>query len=140
MLTAEEFSLTYHQNWFKALAIEDQLATFEGFASEDETKCASEDTEGKRLARDLIIAVDLDLDGKMNFAEYLLLRRAAVSWVNCAQETMNRAGLRCALALAVPGRLVEQSEADTAFRVGMRLMQSNKFTLSFPVYVLIADL
>jgi hypothetical protein len=68
------------------------------------------------------------------------MRRAGVSWVNCAQETMNRAGLRCALALAVPGRLVEQSEADTAFRVGMRLMQSNKFTMSFPVFVLVADL
>lgn len=53
---------------------------------------------------------------------------------------MNRAGLRCALALAVPGRIVEQSEADTVFRVGMRLMHENKFTLSFPVFVMIADL
>jgi len=44
------------------------LSTFEGFSSEDETKCGS-DSEGQRLAKDLIIAVDLDLDGKMNFAE-----------------------------------------------------------------------
>lgn len=69
LLNAEEFSMCYNQNWFKALAVEGQTATFEGFASEDETKCSSGDSEGVRLARDLIIAVDLDLDGKMNFAE-----------------------------------------------------------------------
>lgn len=69
LLDAEEFSLSFNQNWFKALAIEGQSATFEGFSSEDETKCGGTKTESVRLARDLIIAVDLDLDGKMNFSE-----------------------------------------------------------------------
>jgi hypothetical protein len=71
-LSAEEFSLSYNQNWFKAIAIEGQSATFEGFSSEDETKCggtSQNQSDGVRLARDLIIALDLDLDGKMNFAE-----------------------------------------------------------------------
>lgn len=63
-----------------------------------------------------------------------------MAWTNCAQETMNKTGLRCALALAVPGRHVEQSEADTAFRIALRLMPHDSFTISFPVFVLISDL
>lgn len=68
------------------------------------------------------------------------MRRAAVAWTTCAQETMNRVGLRCALNLAVPGRSVEQPEADVTFRIGQRLMAHNKFSLSFPIFVMLSDL
>lgn len=141
-MNAEELSCNFHMNWFKTIAIEQQPATFIGFSSDEENMCSPGDKPslGKRLAEDLVIAVDLDLDGHVNLAEYLLLRKAAVAWSNCAQETMNKTGLRCALALCVPGRHVEQAEADTVFRVGLRLMPHDSFTLSFPIFVLISDL
>lgn len=70
MLNAREFSFSFHHNWFKAIAIEEQPATFEGFSNDEETKCTAESvSRSKRLAEDLIIAVDMDLDGSMNFAE-----------------------------------------------------------------------
>lgn len=141
-MEAHELSMSFHMNWFKAIAIEQQPSTFIGFSSDEENDCNSgkKESVGKRLAEDLIIAVDLDLDGHIDFAEYLLLRKAAVAWSHCAQETMNKTGLRCALALTVSGRHVEQSEADTAFRVGLRLMPHDTFTLSFPIFVIISDL
>lgn len=53
---------------------------------------------------------------------------------------MNRAGLRCGLTIAVRGRQVDQSEADVVFRVGLTLMTHNKWSISFPVFLMLADL
>lgn len=72
---------------------------------------------------DLMIASDRDLDGTINFSEYLLMRRSIISWMQCAQQFMNRAGLRCALSIAVPGRDLAQAEADTIFHLGTRIMR-----------------
>jgi len=53
---------------------------------------------------------------------------------------MNRASLRCGLAMLMTDREVDQSEADVAFRVGLTLMPHNRWAISFPIFVLIADL
>jgi len=53
---------------------------------------------------------------------------------------MNRAGLRCSLSLITNDhRNVDQSEADAVFLVGTSL-QDSKNGLSFPVFLMIADL
>jgi hypothetical protein len=53
---------------------------------------------------------------------------------------MNRAGLRCALNITTTDhRNVDQAEADTAFGIGIS-MQNYKNGLSFPVFLMIADL
>jgi len=68
------------------------------------------------------------------------MRRAIIAWHECAQETMNRAGLRCSLSLITNDhRNVDQSEADAVFLVGVS-MQENKNGLSFPVFLMISDL
>jgi len=88
----------------------------------------------------LMLAADRDLDGKINLAEYLLIRRAIIAWNECAQETMNRAGLRCALNITTADhRNVDQAEADASFSIGVA-MQDFKGGLSFPVFLMIADL
>lgn len=69
-----------------------------------------------------------------------MLRKAANAWQSCAQETMNRAGLRCGLSMLLNDREVDQSEADVAFRVALTLMPTNKWTVSFPIFVMVADL
>jgi len=76
----------------------------------------------------------------INFSEYLLLRKTAITWTECAQETMNRASLRCALQLLVKNSKVEQNEADLVFRVAIQYMPYNKYAISFPIFVLFADI
>lgn len=110
--------------------------TFEGFGNH-EGASASEDNS---KAHQMILGCDRDLDGKINLAEYLMMRRALIAWNECAQETMNRAGLRCALNITTTDhRNVDQAEADTAFAIGIS-MQDYKNGLSFPVFLMIADL
>lgn len=92
-----------------------------------------------KVAKDLLVSVDRDLDGTINFSEQLLMRRAAIAWKSCAQETMNRAGLRCGLSIVVQGRNMDQSEADAVFKVGKQYI-NNQWTISFPVFVLLSDL
>jgi len=107
--------------------------TFEGFGHhEKDPEAEEEEKEEMHKAKQVLLAVDRDLDGKINLAEYLLLRRSIIAWRECAQETMNRAGLRCALSLITTDhRNVDQSEADAVFLVGVSL-QDYKNGLSFP--------
>lgn len=115
--------------------------TFEGFgAHEKDPDAEDEEADDKAKSKQVLLAVDRDLDGQINLAEYLLMRRAIIAWRECAQETMNRAGLRCALSLITNDhRNVDQSEADAVFLVGVSL-QNYKNGLSFPTYLMIADL
>lgn len=83
--------------------------------------------------------MDRDLDGKMNFSEYLLIRMGIVAWKECAQGGMNRPGLRCALSLTLKERDVSQAEANTMFNTGLTLQHFNKTSLNFQVFVLLAD-
>lgn len=53
---------------------------------------------------------------------------------------MNRSSLRCALSIVVHGSNVAQSEADAVFRVALSLMPVNKWSISFPLFILVADL
>jgi len=80
--------------------------TFEGFGSNEseDYKEQDEDVNVQRISSDLIIAVDRDLDGKMNFAEYMLVRKGSVAWKECAQGGMNRSALKCALNLTIKDR------------------------------------
>lgn len=53
---------------------------------------------------------------------------------------MNRAGLRCGLMITVPGKEVVQTEADTVFRLGQKIMHGGRERyISYPVFVLLAD-
>lgn len=90
---------------------------------------------------DLMVAADRDQDGAINFSEYLLLRRALVAWLQCSQEFMNRAGLRCGLSITVRGRDIAQAEADIVFNLGARIMKNDDpKKLSFACFVYLADL
>lgn len=123
------------QIWFKSLYVEGaEERTFEGFGPHEHGENKVD------IPEDIMLAIDRDLDGTVNFAEYLMMRRAAHAWVECAQETMNRAGLRCGLSIVVPSRQVDQSEADVVFRVGLTLMPKNKWSISFPIFVMVSDL
>lgn len=115
--------------------------TFEGFGTHESDPDEGEAEKGDNWnATQVLLAVDRDLDGKMNLAEYLMMRRAIIAWHECAQETMNRAGLRCSLSLITNDhRNVDQSEADAVFLIASSL-QDNKNGLSFPVFLMIADL
>jgi Ca2+-binding EF-hand superfamily protein len=110
--------------------------TFEGFGNHEGESATDENSK----AFQVVLGCDRDLDGKINLAEYLMMRRALIAWNECAQETMNRAGLRCALNITTTDhRNVDQAEADTAFGIGIS-MQNYKNGLSFPVFLMIADL
>lgn len=54
---------------------------------------------------------------------------------------MNRAGLRCGLALTAQYRTISQAEADIAFKLGNNLMKEDYAgDISFPIFVLLADM
>lgn len=65
--------------------------------------------------------------------------KAALAWRACAQETMNRAELRCGLSLMNKNRSVAQSKADAVFKHLINLQQKNGSTLAFPAFVLACD-
>jgi hypothetical protein len=93
------------------------------------------------ITKDLIIAADRDLDGNINFNEYLLIRKALIAWSQCTTARMNRSELRCALTMMTPYRNPEQNEVDAIFKLGMNFSKTVRFNnLSFPVFVLLSDL
>lgn len=53
---------------------------------------------------------------------------------------MNRSGLKCALSIVSNHKRISQAEADVVFRTGLSLMKKNKWAISFPIFVMIADL
>lgn len=53
---------------------------------------------------------------------------------------MNRSGLRCALSIVSNHQHISQPMADIVFRTGLSLMKVNKWGISFPIFVLLADL
>lgn len=156
------------EDWFKGLTTNGQAhTTFEGFGTNEDPEkdsCLSgnsitqhwfkrrnatvtgeppaspEPLEPLQIAKDFVQAVDRDMDGSINFSEYLLIRRAAIAWHECAQDSMNRSSLRCALSIVVHGTNVAQSEADSVFRVALSLMKVQKWAISFPLFILVADL
>lgn len=67
-------------------------SVFEGFGANESLDYKENEMEvtPDGVASDLIIAVDRDLDGKMNFSEYMLIRKGLVTWKHCAQGGMNR--------------------------------------------------
>jgi hypothetical protein len=54
------------------------------------------------VAKDLLIAADRDLDGNINFNEYLLIRKALIAWQQCASYKMNKSDLKCAMTVIQP--------------------------------------
>lgn len=78
----------------------------------------------KRLQSDLLLAIDRDLNGMINFSEYMMIRHAVSSWIYCAEKGMNRQSLRCALSL-VSDRTPTQAEADQIYELGQTFSQQN---------------
>lgn len=134
----------FKQQWFRKIAYDHQLREVLESFGEDEGKRKKYNGENEwriehkfeksrksvleQGAKDILIACDLNIDGKLNFNEYLLIRKGVVAWLQCAQTSMNRAGLKCGLTLTVPGRQIEQSEADIMFRLGHSLMHKRNST------------
>lgn len=54
------------------------------------------------------------------------MRKAIIAWAECADATMSPRALRCALSIVSGGRTVEQSEANTVFKLGLGLQKKNK--------------
>lgn len=94
------------------------------------------------VAKDLLFAADRDLDGFINFSEYLLIRKAIIAWKQCASYKMNRSGLKCALTIVQPYKAPEQNEADMMWDliVDNNNAGTDKMSLSFQLFVLIADM
>lgn len=86
------------------------------------------------------MAIDRDLDNKININEYVTMRKAIIAWAECAEVTMSPRALRCGLVIVSQGRNIEQSEANIIFNYGLSLQRRNKFKLSFPIFLLVSDL
>lgn len=92
------------------------------------------------IAGDLLIALDRDLNGVLNFSEYLNLRRSVIAWSQCTQASMNRAGLRCGLNIAVPGKNLSQPEADVLYSLGIRFNEIHDNKMSFCAFIYLVDI
>jgi len=88
----------------------------------------------------LIIATDKDLDGKINLSEYITLRRGIIAWSECADSTMSPKGLKCGLGIINAGKSISQLDANNVFEFGVSLQKKNKYRISFPIFIMIADL
>lgn len=96
----------------------------------------------KNFAEDVVYAADRGGDGKLNFLEYLYLRKASVAWYKCVQERLlTRTDVRCALIIAGNGRMVDPGEADFIYRTGLDLSLADWSYRgwNFPTLVIIAD-
>lgn len=51
------------------------------------------------------------------------MRRSVVAWIHCAQESMNRMNLKCALSISAQNRDITQTETDYVFRLGLKMMK-----------------
>jgi hypothetical protein len=67
--------------------------------------------DGKKLnkvASDIIYAADSNADNKLNFAEYMFLRKAAVAWKKCVPENMMAQNeMKCAIEIASNARFMK---------------------------------
>lgn len=79
--------------------------------SPKEPELSDEDFK-KQLGDDLLIAMDRDLNGKLNFNEYMMIRKGVIAWLYCVETTMNRQSMKCGLSLLSKDRTPIQSEAD----------------------------
>jgi len=52
---------------------------------------------------------------------------------------MSPKALRCALSIISNGQSVSQAEANVVFEYGLKLQRKNKYRISFPIFILIAD-
>jgi len=70
-MAASEVSCVFAHQYFKALAIEGSMKkTFEGFGTHETDPDEGEAEKGDDWnAKQVLLAVDRDLDGKMNLAE-----------------------------------------------------------------------
>jgi hypothetical protein len=65
------------------------------------------------LGSDLVFVADRNGDGKINFLEYLYLRKAAIAWKKCvSSRLLIRADLRCAMVIAANATHLDDHEAD----------------------------
>lgn len=88
-----------------------------------------------------MLSCDRDMDGFLNFSEYLLIRKGLIAWNQCAQVNMNRIGLKCALTIATPLKTPSQSEVDVVFKLGLEISEDRyQQTITFPIFVLILDI
>lgn len=90
-----------------------------------------------------MIAADRDLDGYLNFNEYLLVRKALIGWQQCATFKMNKSDLKCALTIIQPFRLPEQAEIDMMAEIATMTIKEaphSEHQISFQQFVLLADI
>lgn len=100
-----------------------------------------DDARKVQLQKDIMLACDRNQDQKLNFNEYMQIRGAILAWLQCVNQIMNRAGLKCALSTLVPDRRPLQAEADVAFKLGQKLMNDTQDRdISFPIFLMILDL
>jgi len=101
-----------------------------------------EEKSTKNFAEDIVYSADKGGDGRLNFLEYLYLRKASVAWYKCVQERLvTRTDVRCALIIAGNGRVMDSGEADFIYRTGLELSNADWSYRgwNFPTLVLIAD-
>lgn len=90
-------------------------------AADKQTEERDIDTFYNNLSYDLMLSCDRDMDGFINFSEYLLVRKGLIAWNQCAQVKMNRIGLKCALTISTPLKTPSQSEVDVVFKLGLEI-------------------
>lgn len=74
---------------------------------------ASDEEFKKLMGQDLLVAMDRDLNGQLNFNEYMMIRKGVIAWLYCVETTMNRQSMKCGLSIMSRDRVPIQSEADS---------------------------
>jgi len=65
------------------------------------------------LGEDLVFVTDRNGDNRINFLEYLYLRKAAIAWLKCVSgRLLLRSDLKCALVIAGNAKYIDDHEGD----------------------------
>jgi hypothetical protein len=91
----------------------------------------------QRLTGYVMIALDTQSDGSLNFREYLTFRKTLVAWYTCAQEIMTRPAFFCALKIINPYKALERNDSDIIYKIALKL-GSDDF-ISYPQFVRVVD-
>jgi len=93
------------------------------------------------LGNDIMFSGDRNGDGKINFLEYLFIRKAAIAWKKCvSSRLLIRADLKCALVIAANARNMDDHEGDFIYRLGVEMSDREwNIGISFMQFLVIAD-
>lgn len=67
------------------------------------------------------------------------LRKGAIAWSHCTHDILTREQLRCSLGITNPDRIIEQSEANSIYLIGLNILGKNIKGVSFPIFLLLSD-